>query len=226
MLRHEASNTLFQEWRVLFHKNDNYLSLQFDLILLKHFYILFFVCFVSTAAYSQRFSIATDVSLLRNFKETQKSWAIGQTVHAHFHFTPKDGVYFWISFYMPAKFKNNLTATAKSAATQPQKIGFVSNSSVNFKNLSVGWKRYLKGFAYSEESWSLYGYAGFGLLLARIQNNYSVFIDTSKYNNSLNPLSGQGRFRRLTLDAGIGGEIPIGGELFYLPGRKNVDSHH
>jgi hypothetical protein len=56
------------------------------------------------------FSIATDLDLQRSIKKEQQYWAVGQTVHVHFHFTPRDGAYVWISYYSEGKFQNDLTA--------------------------------------------------------------------------------------------------------------------
>ncbi|MBL7744340.1 MAG: hypothetical protein JNN00_12765, partial [Chitinophagaceae bacterium] len=68
--------------------------------------------FVASSAFSQaqQFSLATDVNVLRSFKKDQRFWAIGQTVHGHFHFTTKDGAYAWISYYSNGQFRNDVVA--------------------------------------------------------------------------------------------------------------------
>ena len=72
----------------------------------------------------------------------------------------------------------------------------------------------------AEGNWNLYGTAGFGLLIGSIENSYSTNIDTSKYTLPSNPLSGKGNFKRLTLDLGVGAELPLGAGIFlYTEGR-------
>lgn len=164
------------------------------------------------------FSIATDLGLQRSIKKEQRYWAVGQTVHTHFHLTPTDGVYLWIAYYSTGKFSNNLAAAAKSTATNPQQVNYKNNAEMRFKHISIGWKHYFKGSADMEDSWGLYGYAGFGLLPGRIINNHSIVIDSSLYN--LPVRSGKANFKRLTLDLGLGWEAPIGGTVyFYNEGR-------
>jgi hypothetical protein len=146
-------------------------------------------------------------------KKEQRYWAVGQTVHAHFHFTKKEGAYAWIAYYSIGKFENNLSATAKSTGTTPQQINYVNNAEMRFKHFSVGWKHYFKGDPEIEENWSLYGYGGFGLLLGRVINRHSTNVDTSMYN--LPVLRGEANFKRLTLDIGLGWETPIGGTTYF-----------
>lgn len=189
----------------------------------KHLIIFLFSIFIGTAAFAQqaRFSLATDVSILRSFKKQQRYWSIGQTVHFHFHFTPTDGAYAWISYYSDGHFTNVLTADAKSSSTAPQQIGYRNNAQVRFKQISLGWKRYLKGTFDSEKQRNLYGYAGFGLMMGRIVNSHSVGIDTSIYNVPV--LSGKANFKRLTIDLGLGMEFPVGADIFvYFEGRALV----
>lgn len=185
--------------------------------------VLIIAFFSLLPAFSQQtqFSLATDASLLRSFKKEQRYWSIGQTVHFHFHFTPKDGAYAWISYYSDGKFKNNLTADAKSSTTAPQQISYQNKAEVRFKHISLGWKHYLKGTMNSEKTWNLYGYAGFGLMMGRIINSHSAVIDTGMY--TVPVLSGKANFKRLTLDLGLGVEFPIGADVYlYFEGRALV----
>ncbi|MFI5132769.1 MAG: hypothetical protein ACHQEB_00460 [Chitinophagales bacterium] len=190
----------------------------------KRIIILFLTVFVSVAAVIGQkplFSIATDFDIQHSFKKGQRYWAIGQAVQGHFHFTPKEGVYLWISYYSDGKFSNDLTADAKSGSTNPQQINYVNSASMRFKHFSVGWKHYLKGAYDIDGTWNLYGYAGFGLMMGRVINIHSVLVDTSMY--AVPVLSGQANFKRLTLDLGLGGEVPIGGSVyFYAEGRALV----
>lgn len=173
----------------------------------------------SAVVHSQtRFSIATDLVLQRNFKKGQQFWGGGHTVQTQFHFTPKDGAYALVSYYTNGKFSNNVTATAKSPVTLPQQVNYVNNAVMRFKQVSIGWKKYLKGTFDIEEGWNLYGYAGFGLILGRVENTHSVAIDTSVYQVPVR--SGKANFKRLTLDLGLGWEAPLGSEVFlYAEGR-------
>ncbi len=172
-----------------------------------------------TAASSQNlFSIATDVGVQRNFKKEQLYWAFGHTTHALFHITPKDGVYMWFAYYSPGHYKNELTATAKSASTVPQSIDYTNKAKMRLKQFSLGWRKYLKGTPDIETGWNVYAFGGFGVLLGRIQNEHSVAIDTSNYNVPVR--SGQSNFKRLTVDLGGGWEMPIGADMFlYTEGR-------
>jgi hypothetical protein len=176
----------------------------------------------SVVAFSQiQYSIATDLSGVRSFKKDQQFNSIGQTILAHFHFTPKEGAYIWYGYSAPGKFKNNFQATAKSPATIPQALDFKSYSQISFHSLSIGWKHYLKGAYNSTESWSLYFTAGFGLVSGKVKNTYTVAKDTSKYSFPANPVDGDGKFKRLTFDAGLGYEIPIGMAI-YLYGEARA----
>lgn len=179
-----------------------------------------FILFFATTACSQAiaFSLATDLGLQRSFKKEQRYFAGGHTVHALFHFTQKGSVYAWIAYYSPGKFNNALTATAKSSTTTPQEISYLSSAEMRFKHFSVGWRNYFKGSYASEEGFNLFGYAGFGLMLGRVLNGHSVFIDTATYDVPV--YTGKANFKRLTLDIGGGWEIPIGGDVyFYTEGR-------
>ena len=69
-----------------------------------------------------------------------------------------------------------------------------------------------------KEGYNIYGYAGFGLLLGRMDNSHSVSTDTTLYNVPV--LAGKANFKRLTVDLGLGWEIPIGGDFyFYTEGK-------
>jgi hypothetical protein len=179
---------------------------------------LFFILSAAISFCQTQFSIATDLGLQRSFKKGQQFWAGGHTIQAQFHFTPKDGAYAWISYYTNGKFDNDVTATAKSVTTVPQQINYVNHALMRFKQVSIGWKKYLKGTFDSEEGWNLYGYAGFGLILGWVNNTHSVSIDTVVYHVPVR--MGKANFKRLTLDLGLGMEVPLGAEIyFYAEGR-------
>lgn len=171
------------------------------------------------AAFSQqRFSLATNLDVQRNFKKEQLYWAAGHTTQALFHLTPKDGIYVWFAYYSYGKFKNNVTATARSILTTPQQVVYINNARMRLKQFSAGWRKYLKGTPDAEKNWNLYGFAGFGLLLGQVENTHSVSIDTAVYAAPV--LSGKAQFKRLTMDIGLGWEIPIAGDFyFYTEGK-------
>lgn len=176
------------------------------------------ICIASHSFCQQReFSIATDLGIQRSFKKEQRYWAVGHTVNAHFHLTPKDGLYAWISYYSNGKFNNNLVATAKSPTTSPQNLNHTNSSLMRFKQISIGWKKYLKG-AYNAETWNIYGYTGFGLMIGRVENRLSTPVDTTLYNTPV--LNGKANFKRLSLDLGLGWEAFLGGSSYvYIEGR-------
>jgi len=187
------------------------------------FLILVTIQFLSSTCVFPQISIATDFSVLRNFKKDQRFWSIGQSVQGHFHITPRDGAYIMFSYYTIGKFSNQLVAKAKSIGINPQQFNFFSNAQMRLRHLSIGWKRYLKGAYNSDGTWNLYGFAGFGLMMGKMINTYDRLIDTSMYNTPSNPINGSGSFTRLTLDLAGGWEIPVGGDFYlYIEGRAWV----
>lgn len=182
-------------------------------------YLSLVAVFSTSLVFSQtQFSLATDLSVLRSFKKSQRFWSVGQTVHTHFHFTPRDGAYAWLSYYSQGHFRNQASAPAKSPLSIPQFIPYTNNAAMRFKHVSVGWKHYFKGGSNREKGLNSYGYAGFGLLLGRIDNTHSVLIDTSQY--ILPVEAGKANFKRLTFDLGLGLEFHLGGDIYvYMEGR-------
>ncbi|MGC4035370.1 MAG: hypothetical protein QM764_05360 [Chitinophagaceae bacterium] len=177
--------------------------------------------FVTAIAQDVKFSIATDMTGAVSFKKDQRFIVIGQSLLVHFHFTGKDGAYVWYGYTAPGKFHNNFVATAKDISTNPQEMDFKSYSQISLRHLSIGWKHYLKGTYNSEESWSLYFTGGFGLVSGKATNSYTIVPDTLNYNFPSNPVNGEGKFKRLTFDAALGFEIPIGMEI-YLYGEARA----
>ena len=171
---------------------------------------------LGTVALSQQteFSISTDLSALRSFKKDQRFWAFSHVLMVHAHFTAKDGAYIWYGYSSPGKFHNNFVATAKSPATFPQAMDFKSYTQISFRHLSIGWKHYLAGSYNSEGLWSLYFTAGFGLVSGRVTNSFTIATDTSNYNFPFNPVNGEGKFKRLTFDAALGYEVPLGMAIY------------
>lgn len=176
--------------------------------------------FLANCSFAQttQFSLSTDFNVIHSFKKDQRFWTIGQTIAGHFHFTPKDGAYTMFSYSGKGKFNNQLEARAKDTATMPQQLAFVNKASMSFYHVSIGWKHYLVGSHNNDYGWNLYGFAGFGLILGRIFNTQLPAIDTFSFHSPVT--AGKSGFRRLTVDLGLGFEIPAGGGVyFYTEGR-------
>jgi len=183
--------------------------------------LLLIISLLPQILFSQtRVSISTDISLQRNFKKEQRFWAFGQDVVVNWHFTPKGGAYASVTYYSNGKFKNSLSASAKSSTTLPQEIFFTNKAQVRLVQISLGWKRYLVGTNDAESKWNLYSITGFGLIFGEATNSYSTTIDTSLYNAPQQPISGNGHFKRLTLDLGLGVEVPLGGDIYFYSEGK------
>ncbi|HVF96851.1 MAG TPA: hypothetical protein VM871_06010 [Flavisolibacter sp.] len=174
----------------------------------------------------ENISIATGASVLRNFSPQQSFWAAGHTVQAHVHFTAKQSAYAWLEYYTDGKFTNTFTATAKSALTTPQQLRFSANGRLTYRHFSIGWKHYFSGNYANTKSFSMYGLAGFGLLFAKVQNEVSTPVNLSLYDAPT--IEGQGNVRKLTVDMGAGGELPLSASIFgfadvrtWLPSSSN-----
>lgn len=136
------------------------------------------------------------------------------------HFTPKGGAYASLGYTSNGNFTNQLSATAKAITTSPQEIFFTNKAQLRLSQVSVGFKHYFVGTADAEVNWNLYSITGFGLMFGRVKNSYSTSIDTSLYNAPEQPLNGEGKFKRLTLDLGLGWEIPLNADIFlYVNGK-------
>lgn len=182
--------------------------------------ILAIACCINAAAQDSRWSLATDLTLQQSIQKPQRYTGLGQNIAFHFHATEKDGAYALIAYYSRGSFKNTIIAPARSATTSPQQISFTNNATMRLRQISIGWHHYIKGSAYNEESWNLYTTAGFGLLFGNATNDFTAAVDTSLYTLPAHPVKGEGNFKRLTFDAGLGGEIPLGGDIFlYIEGR-------
>jgi hypothetical protein len=174
--------------------------------------IIFIFLFHLTTLYCQTtWSIATDFSAMRNIKKDQQFWSAGHTIRGEAHFTKRESLYGWVSYFIRGKFKNDLVAEAKSPATTPQTIAFRNKANMSLKEFSIGWKHYFKGDCGITKPWSLYGVAGLGIIGGKIKNTFQTSIDTSLYNTPI--LNGDSRFKRLTADLGIGWEAPITGDI-------------
>lgn len=170
---------------------------------------------ISLLAISQSgFSIATDVSVMRNFSPEQKFWAIGQTVIAEINFSKKESAFVRLGYFSPGRFSNLFTATAKLPSTIPSSQVYRVKSTWYNREVSIGWKHYFKGAYDNEMSWNFYSTAGFGLMFTKAQNNFIPVPDTSLYNPAPAPISGEHGFKRLTFDLGLGVEYPVSGGFY------------
>ena len=181
------------------------------------------------------FSIATGVSVLRNFSPQQDFWAFGQTILGVAHFSRKQSAYASLDYYTEGKYKNSFTASAKSPTTSPQELDYTATGRLTYQQVSLGWKHYFKGSYNELKDFNIYGNAGFGFLFAKARN--TVPVDTVLYNAA--PAAGEGKVRKLTFDLGFGVEQSLGGNFFvfgdgrlwlpassttspYLSNQKNV----
>ncbi len=175
-------------------------------------FLLFLGGSLPAQAQSPLFSFGSDMGLYRNFAEGQHFNSIQHTLHLDFHLVQKDGIRVSFSHGSAGKFSNAVTALAKTGSTQPQQINYTNKASLKMRRLSVAWKRYLLGRPDLEKGGNLYGTAGFGLLLGRITNSHDRLTDSSLY--QLPVLAGEGKFKRLSFDLSLGGEIPAGPDFY------------
>ena len=116
-----------------------------------------------------KWSLTSDASVMRNLSPHQKFWAFGQTIEGQFHITSKESVYIWMSYYSPGKFSNHFIAVPKTAGSLPQ--DFIVHGTWRPRQVSMGWKHYLKGTFNQESGWSLYSTLGFGILVSKWKIN-------------------------------------------------------
>jgi hypothetical protein len=170
-----------------------------------------------------KFSFATDISVLHNFDDVQSFTVLGQTIQGLLSIDKKNTFYTWIAYHSHGKYDYNLTASANSAATQPQSYTFTSKSEMRVRQISIGMRRYLLGSYDRLEKFNLYGAAGFGLIMGRAFNNFSTAVDTSLYTVQENVKNGAGDFKRLSFDLTAGWEMPLGYEVFlYSEARLHI----
>lgn len=179
-----------------------------------------------------KLSFATDVSVLRNFSPDQQYFAFGQTVQFDIHINPKTAFYSWFIYHSPGRFENDFKAVAKSPLTTPAEITYTVKGIWRMREFSMGAKYFFKGSYDNEYDWNLYGIAGLGFMFIRAKNVFKSEIDTSLYKLPSRPVEGNGTINRLTVDLGIGGEIPIGGDFYvygdvrtYLPASSYASSY-
>ena len=161
-----------------------------------------------------RFSLATNLSLLRNFDNTHPYFAVGQTIQAQAHIGPKSTIYGWFGYYTHGKYNNELTATAKLPLTQPSSFSFTNHGDMRLRQVSFGYKRFLRGAFDKPNNLNIYFTAGFGLFIGTVINSFSTPVDTADYSVEKNLREGSGDFKRLTIDFGTGGEYNVANDIF------------
>jgi hypothetical protein len=193
---------------------------------------LFLNLTLNLTVYSQvEFSIGTGLSGLRNFSPKQQFWAYGQTLRTNFHFSPKQTAYAWMDYYTDGAFTNKFIATAKPGVLAPSQLPFTATGRLTYRHFSLGWKHYFRGSYAADNGINIYSLAGFGFLFARLSNQLSTAIDTSRYLAPTLPANGTS-LKKLTFDAGLGAELPIGGSFFvvadartWLPASSNTSPY-
>ena len=161
-----------------------------------------------------RFSLGLDLGIERNFRKEQRYFTLHNTMHGDFHITKKDGVRFSFGYGSKGNFKNKLLAEAAVSSTTPQQLTYTNKATMRLRQITIGWKHYLKGEPVLEEGWSLYGTAGFRLLMGEVTNVFSTTIDTSQY---LVPVKeGKANFKRLGLDLSLGWEKHLSADFYFF----------
>ncbi len=159
-------------------------------------------------------SVLTDASVLRNFTKGQSFTTIGQSIQANFHLTKTETLYASGGYHVRGNYKNTLIAMAKDVAGGTAPLSYNSTSTLGYRQLSLGWKHFFKGAYNNEESVNVYATAGFGLLTGRVENIFSIKIDTAVYAIPQQAIEGSGRFRRLTFDVSLGAETRLAAAFF------------
>ncbi|HEX6332600.1 MAG TPA: hypothetical protein VFZ78_00150 [Flavisolibacter sp.] len=172
-------------------------------------------CCLSVSGQSH-FSIATDVAAMRNFSAAQQFTTLGQNVSGQYFFGNTTGAYVQIGYFLPGKFDNDFIATARPGSPAPATRKYNVSGSWRFRQVSAGLKQFVSGRHDAEAGKSFYILGGFGLLLSRAENTLSSDISQADYELAKTPALGTHDFTRLTLDAGLGIEIPLSiGFFFY-----------
>lgn len=158
------------------------------------------------------FSVGTGIAGLRNVSKSQGFWALGQNVQVAFHFSPRQSGYASLDYFTGGSYRNTFTAAARLPQTSPQQLAYTATGRLEFRQVSVGWKHFFRGAYNAETGINVYGTAGFGLLFARVSNVFNTSVDASLY--ATPNVAGNTEFKRITFDAGLGAEYPLGGTFF------------
>jgi hypothetical protein len=184
-------------------------------MLLRLFFVIGLLLSVTVNGWCQaRFSLSTGLSVYRSFTEQQQFTSLGQSVQTQMHLNPKHGPYAAISYYVRGRFSNNFVATAKQPATTPASRNFRVDANWRIAEFSLGWRTYLLGNFSNTQYLNVFARGGFGILFIRAENKTPALPDTALYTLPPNPQLGTSTLRRLTLDAAVGAERSLSGNLF------------
>jgi opacity protein-like surface antigen len=161
-----------------------------------------------------RFSLATDVSAMRQLGAGQGFWSVGHSIQGNVHFSQRQTAYASVSYYLPGRYQNEFIAPARSLLTRPEQQAYTLRASISYTQFSLGLRHYFKGSFDSETGFNLYGTAGFGLQAGRFTNSLQSSIDTTVYDLQPRPLLASQSIKRLTLDLGLGAEVPVNHFVF------------
>jgi hypothetical protein len=181
--------------------------------------LLFSVALATFTGLQAQFGIASDISVLRNTNKKYGFFSIGQNVRMEFkHPEYKLIPVFSFGYYATGRYSGTYTGTAKSPATIPATIQFKSNSTMRIQHLTMGGKYYFTGSYNAQDGYSIYGFAGLGIIFTRVGNNF--ILDTSLYKPPVSPIGETANFNRISADAALGFELPLGADAFvYAEGR-------
>jgi len=132
-------------------------------------------------------------------------------------------VTFGFNYYMPKSNSSATTGYSFSSSTTLSSRAVSVGDKIGFMQFYVGRKRSFVGE--TDGSFTLYGIAEFGLLVASISSQYGNFEETlySVYTSEFEPMT------QLTIDLGVGVEKELGfgylfsGLKFNLPANKQGD---
>ncbi len=161
-----------------------------------------------------RVSILNDLSIVRNFSPQQQFWAFGHGISANFHFTNRESVYTSFLYYTEGSFRNNYSAVARDASTDPAVLNYRVRGGWTMRQASLGWKHFFKGGFDTETGWNIYTNIGVGVMFTRINNREEPAVDTALYLKGPAPEIGERAITRLNIDLAGGIEYPMGGNFF------------
>jgi hypothetical protein len=159
---------------------------------------------VGCDAAAQRFSIASDLSLMRQSKEPTY-FALVQTIQPSFAVSRKTSLYLSIANSSIHKSELRFVATARADSIQPKTIPYIATTSWRTRQFSGGLKQYIIGGYKSDGGIGLYVLAGVGIMSVKLENAFSRPIDTLFYHVA-EPSPGHETMNRWSYDLGLGFE--------------------
>jgi hypothetical protein len=155
-------------------------------------------------AAAQRFSIASDLSLMRQSNEPAY-FTLVQTIQPSFALGRKTSLYLSIANSSVHKSENRFVATARADSIQPKSLPYIATTSWRTRQFSGGVKQYLIGGYKSDGDIGLYIMAGVGIMSVKLENEFSRAIDTLFYHVN-EPFPGGETINRWSYDLGLGFE--------------------